>query len=88
MSAYEHLLHPVVLKERIPAAQPNRQRPRLLETLRYLVPPIFVCWHRKMSRPFTRNGETYRVCLRCGRHRQFDLREWKTKGNYYSPTAR
>ena len=87
MSAYEHYLHPVVLKEKIQADEPRRQRLRL-QILRYLVPPIFVCWHRKMSRPFTRDGETYRVCLRCGRHRQFDLREWKTKGNYYTPIAR
>jgi hypothetical protein len=36
-----------------------------------------------MSRPFTRDGETYRVCLRCGMHRAFDLQNWKTKGPYY-----
>jgi len=36
-----------------------------------------------MSRPFTRDGETYRVCLRCGVHRRFDLEQWKTKGSYY-----
>jgi hypothetical protein len=36
-----------------------------------------------MSRPFTRDGETYRVCLRCGVHRRFDLDQWKTKGSYY-----
>lgn len=57
----------------------------LLAKLRYVFFPFFVCWHRKMSRPFTRNGESYRVCLRCGVHRQFDLKEWKTKGEYYSP---
>ena len=85
MSAYQQILHPVVLKE-VPAraAQIEEGQPRL----RRLVSRIFVCWHRKMSRPFTRGGETYRVCLRCGKHRQFDLKEWKTKGSYYNPKVR
>ena len=58
---------------------------RLLGKLRYLFLPLFFCWHRKMSRPFTRDGETYRVCLRCGARRQFDLEQWQTKGDYYNP---
>ena len=35
---------------------------------------LFGCWHLKMSRPFTRDAETYRSCLECGarglRHRK------------------
>ena len=61
---------------------------RLFAKLRYVFFPVFVCWHRKMSRPFTRNGESYRVCMHCGAHRQFDLKEWKTKGDYYNPRER
>ena len=61
---------------------------RPLRILRYLIPPFFICWHCKMSRPFTRDGETYRVCLRCGVRRQFDAQEWKTKGHYYHPRER
>ena len=61
---------------------------RLLGKLRYLFLPLLFCWHRKMSRPFTRDGETYRVCLRCGARRQFDLEQWKTKGDYYNPKER
>lgn len=86
MSAYEQLLHPAVLKEMHAGERRRRVLGGLLWKLRYLVPPIFVCWHRRMSRPFTRDGETYRVCLRCGMHRQFDLEEWKTKGDYYNPS--
>ena len=85
MSAYEQIFHPVVLKE-VPARAAKIESPQPL--LRNLVSRVFVCWHRKMSRPFTRAGETYRVCLRCGMHRQFDLQEWKTKGVYYHPKVR
>ena len=84
MSAYGQTLHPTLLKE-IHAGERKHRALRLLGRLRYLFLPLFFCWHRKMSRPFTRDGETYRVCLRCGVHRQFDLKEWKTRGDYYNP---
>jgi hypothetical protein len=83
MSAYEHLLNPTVQK-----ATPERKTP--WHVIRWFVDPLhfvlsrsWTCWHRRMSRPFTRDGETYRVCLRCGVHRRFDLDAWKTKGSYY-----
>lgn len=87
MSAYGQTLHPTLLKEIHTDGRKHRAL-RLLGKLRYLFLPLLFCWHRKMSRPFTRDGETYRVCLRCGVHRQFDLKEWKTKGDYYNPDER
>ena len=47
------------------------------------------CRHRIMSRPFTRDGETYCVCLKCGAHRRFDIENWELLGPYYfiRPTA-
>ena len=45
---------------------------------------LFVgCRHARLSRPFTREGRTYRVCIKCGMRRDFDLRNWKTYGPYY-----
>lgn len=44
---------------------------------------FFGCRHKNMSRPFSRQGETYRVCLRCGARRQFDPRNWESRGDYY-----
>ena len=82
MSAYDQTWHPPVFKEIY--ADERWRVLRFFWKLRYLFFPLLVCWHRKMSRPFTRNGETYRVCLRCGMRRQFDLQEWKTKGEYYN----
>ncbi|HEX6648406.1 MAG TPA: hypothetical protein VF075_02665 [Pyrinomonadaceae bacterium] len=82
MSAHRQLLRPAGV-ERIHSHERWWRVLRLLHKLRYLIPPFFVCWHIKMSRPFTRDGESYRVCLRCGVRRRFDLQEWKTKGDYY-----
>ena len=44
---------------------------------------FFDCWHRDLSRPFTIEGETYRVCLHCGARRQFIAESWRTVGDFY-----
>ena len=48
------------------------------------------CWHTEMSRPFSSEGQAYRVCLNCGAHRNFSLKSWETKGDFYYslPTAK
>ncbi len=43
------------------------------------------CWHRNLSRPFTRGSETYRTCTDCGARRRFNLHEWTTVGGFYRP---
>ena len=44
---------------------------------------LFGCWHRRMSWPITRDGQTYRTCLKCGMCRGFDPKTWKTFGSFY-----
>lgn len=44
---------------------------------------VFGCWHSEMSRPFTRDGESYRTCLECGARRNFDPKRWEMVGAYY-----
>jgi hypothetical protein len=85
MSAYEQLLHPTV--------RAGHDKVNVWHVVRCLFAPVFLiarifsCWHRRMSRPFTRDGLTYRVCLRCGVQRRFDLDQWTTKGHYYREKA-
>ena len=49
---------------------------------------IFGCQHSELSRPFSRQGETFRVCITCGARRQFDARKWSMKGSFYYKPAR
>jgi hypothetical protein len=44
---------------------------------------LFGCWHREMSRPFSRQGQAYRACLSCGAQRRFNLGNWEMQGDYY-----
>ena len=57
-----------------------------LNDLKYFMKRITGCWHRKLSRPFTHSAKTYRVCLRCGMRRDFDLRAWQSTGRFYPPS--
>jgi|SRR5215813_7381487 len=49
---------------------------------------LFGCWHRNLSRPFTRDRDTYVVCLRCGMQRNFDLQTWSAHGPFYAEAPR
>jgi len=49
---------------------------------------LFGCQHKEMSRPFSRQGETYRVCIACGARRQFDQKNWNMEGPFYYKAAR
>jgi hypothetical protein len=42
------------------------------------------CWQHDLSRPFTDRGRTYRVCVKCGLSRDFNLATWKTQGASYA----
>lgn len=49
---------------------------------------VFGCQHRERSRPFSRQGETYRVCISCGARRRFDESTWNSTGRFYYKPAR
>jgi len=44
---------------------------------------IFGCWHLEMSRPFSHQGQAYRVCVDCGAQRKFNLGNWEMQGEFY-----
>jgi len=44
---------------------------------------LFGCWIHELGRPFSNNGRTYRVCIKCGMSRDFDPASWKTHGYYH-----
>jgi hypothetical protein len=71
------LFNPVRIQEE------QEYRDLIPTTVRYLFGRLFGCWHRQMTRPFTRGKRTYRTCSRCGMRRDFDLKTWRMKGRYY-----
>jgi hypothetical protein len=52
-----------------------------------LMARVFGCWHLEMSRPFSHQGQAYRVCVSCGAQRKFNLGNWEMQGNYYYQRA-
>ena len=75
--------------ERVLSISPTQitaQRDDLVTTLpagERLVGSLFRCWHRRLGWPMTRDGRTYRACLKCGMRRSFDTKTWKTFGPFY-----
>jgi len=45
----------------------------MLEALQKIWEFLFGCWHGRLSRPFTISGDTYKVCLSCGRKLTYSL---------------
>lgn len=68
----------------------NRDQSRIREfasAVRNRLGSIFGCPHKELSRPFSGQGETYRVCINCGAQRGFDARTWNMKGPFYFKPA-
>jgi len=59
-------------------ANPDEVAVRTMETRVRALPRVIGCWHRHLSRPFTRESETYRACLDCGARRGFDISTWRS----------
>ena len=74
------------LNENINKGYAERSR-ELNNAAQRLIVRLFGCWQHDLSRPFTRNGKTYRVCLKCGLSRDFNLATWKTQGASYALPA-
>lgn len=75
------------LNEQAIAAETERSRV-LNDAAKRLVQRLLGCWQHDLSRPFTRQGKTYRVCLKCGMSRDFNLNTWETHGHYYAKAPR
>jgi hypothetical protein len=75
------------LNEQVIAAEKERSRV-LNDAAKRLVQRLLGCWQHDLSRPFTRQGKTYRVCLKCGMSRDFNLTTWETHGQYYAKAPR
>ena len=71
-----------VLDQRMIKDHQERRR-ALNNATQRLVQRLFGCWQHELSRPFTNKGRTYRVCMKCGLSRDFNLTIWKTQGGSY-----
>ena len=68
-----------VLTQQMTKDHAERSR-ALKDAAERVVVRLLGCWQHDLSRPFTRNGKTHRVCLKCGLSREFNLNTWETHG--------
>jgi len=59
----------------------------LNDAAKRLIQRVLGCWHHDLSRPFSLQGKSYRVCMKCGMARNFDPVDWKTSGPSFQFSA-
>lgn len=62
----------------------NKPQANAFEPLKELLKMVALgCFHRNMSRPFTSDHQSHRVCTNCGARRKFDPDRWEMHGPYF-----
>jgi hypothetical protein len=52
-----------------------------------LIASLFGCWHKRLTRPFTSDKDSYMACVECGARRKFDAQNFKTSRAFYYPPS-
>lgn len=48
---------------------------------------LFGCWHKRLTRPFTTDRNTYMACLECGARKKVDTKNFKVSRAFYYPPS-
>jgi len=51
------------------------------------VASLFGCWHKRLTRPFTSDKNTYMACVECGARKKVDAKEFKVSRAFYYPPS-
>ena len=43
-----------------------------------LLASLFGCWHKRLTRPFTTDKDTYMACLECGARKKVDAKKFQS----------
>ncbi len=52
-----------------------------------LVASLFGCWHKRLTRPFTSERNTYMACIECGARKKVDAKNFKVSRAFYYPPS-
>jgi len=50
-----------------------------------LLASLFGCRHKRLTRPFTNDKNSYMACVECGARRKFDAQNFKVSRTFYYP---
>lgn len=48
---------------------------------------LFGCWHKRLTRPFTNDKDTYMACIECGARKKVDAKNFKVSRAFYYPPS-
>lgn len=52
-----------------------------------LIASLFGCWHKRLTRPFTSDKDTYMACTECGARKKVDAKNFKVSRAFYYPPS-
>lgn len=48
---------------------------------------LFGCWHKRLTRPFTSDKDTYMACIECGARKKVDAENFRVSRVFYYPPS-
>jgi len=77
----------LILSQGLLAEESTRHQPDSFGGKIGLFASIFGCWHKRLTRPFTSDKNSYMACLECGARRKFDPENFKASRAFYYPPS-
>jgi hypothetical protein len=77
----------LILEQNLPVANVVKHRAEHAERKIGLFASIFGCWHKRLTRPFTTDRNTYMACVECGARKKVDAKNFKVSRAFYYPPS-
>ncbi len=77
----------LILEQNLPVANVVKSHGASAERKIGLFTSIFGCWHKRLTRPFTTDKDTYMACLECGARKKVDANNFKVSRAFYYPPS-
>jgi hypothetical protein len=77
----------LILEQNLLAENSVRRETNPSERKIGLFASLFGCWHKRLTRPFTSNKDTYMACVECGARKKVDAKNFKVSRAFYYPPS-
>mgnify|MGYP003401755072 CR=1 FL=1 len=77
----------LILDQNLPAANIVKNQTASAGRRIGLLASLFGCWHKRLTRPFTTDKDTYMACLECGARKKVDAKNFKASRAFYYPPS-
>ena len=77
----------LILEQNLPAGNVVQNKADHMGRKIGLFTSLFGCWHKRLTRPFTTDKDTYMACIECGARKKVDTNNFKVSRAFYYPPS-